>query len=77
MRHVFLRGALTKQALACPFHACNMYFCAMTALTKQALACPFQACNVFLRGVCTTQHVIFGSNMFSAGLYTKVHPPTY
>ena len=47
MRHVFLRGALTKQALACPFHACNMYFCAMTALTKQALACPFQACNVF------------------------------
>ena len=28
MQHVFLRGALTKQALACLFfvHACNMYF---------------------------------------------------
>ena len=33
MQHVFLRGALTKQALACLFfvHACNMYFARLKA----------------------------------------------
>ena len=33
MQHVFLRGALTKQALACLFfvHACNMYVARLKA----------------------------------------------